>query len=139
MGRLLLGMTEYILIGACFSAPVLFFLSLAALLRFLPSLLALGARGLRGFFILSVRFYHLLLVRVAPFLHRRLGIDVLNGFTRLLATLLLSLVLGLSMLVLASFPVNEWSVGLLIIHGLLVGLIWDEIEEPRGLKLGVKI
>jgi len=113
--------------------------NLAALLRLLPQFLKLIRLGLRGFLILSFRFYHLLLTRIAPVIQQCLNINVLTVHLRVVASLLLSLILGLVFLFLTSLPVTGWSVGLSVLHGLSVGLAWDEIEKPGGLQLGVKI
>lgn len=127
------------LVGTCLASMILVFLSIAALLRLLPQFLKLIRLGLRGFLILSFRFYHLLLTRIAPVIQQCLNINVLTVHLRVVASLLLSLILGLVFLFLTSLPVTGWSVGLSVLHGLSVGLAWDEIEKPGGLQLGVKI
>jgi len=127
------------LVGTCLASMSLVFLSIAALLRLLPQFLKLIRLGLRGFLILSFRFYHLLLTRIAPVIQQCLNINVLTVHLRVVASLLLSLILGLVFLFLTSLPVTGWSVGLSVLHGLSVGLAWDEIEKPGGLQLGVKI
>ena len=125
-----------VLAGVCLAALGLILSGLAALLRLLPRLTRLG---LRGFLILSFRLYHLLLTRVAPGVEQHLNVKVLAAPSRVVACFLLSLVLGLSFLLLTNLPVTGWGVGLSLLHGLAVGLAWDEIEKPGGLQLGVKI
>jgi len=127
------------LVGTCLVSSSLVLLSIAALLRLLPQFLNLIRLLLRGLLILSFRFYHLLLTRLAPVIEERLNITILTGHLRLIASLLLSLILGLLLLLLIGSPVTGWSVGLSLLHGLAVGLAWDEIEKPGGLQLGVKI
>jgi hypothetical protein len=127
------------LMSVCCVSLSLVLLSFAGLLRLLPRFLAFIHLVLRCFLILSYRLYHLLLARTAPAIQQRLGFDVLVGHWRLVACLTLSLCLGLLFLVLTGLPVTGWGVGLSLLHGLAVGLAWDEIQAPGGLQLGVKI
>jgi hypothetical protein len=127
------------MVGTCLVSVSMVFLSIAGLLRLLPRFLHLIRLGSRSFLILSFRFYHLLLTRMAPVIQQHLNIHILVGHARVVATLLLSLSLGLLFLALTNLPVTRWSVGLSLLHGLAVGLAWDEIEKPGGLQLGVKI
>jgi len=138
MINLLMQLSNQILVGACCLSIIATFLSLAALLRLLPALFAVIRLALREILILSFRLYSLVLTRLAPFIQQRIGIDVLTGIPRIAATLVLSLVLGLLLLALTRIHITGWSVGLSILHGLAVGLVWNEIEEPGGLRLGVK-
>jgi len=127
---LLVRLSNQILVGACCSSLIAVFFSAAALLRLLPALLAAIRLGLRGICILSFRFYSLVLTWLAPFVQQRTGVDVLTGLPRIGATLVLSLALGLLFLAITRLPIAVWSVGLLILHGLVVGLAWDELEDP---------
>ncbi len=136
---LVIGLFERTLLTFCLMSLVLLALSLAALVRFLPGLVAFLGRLLRGFLIFSFRLYYFVLGLLDPLIRLRLGISVLSGFGRVGGTLLLSLALGLLLLAVARVPLSGWSVGLLMLHGLFVGLVWDEVEELRGLDLGAKI
>jgi hypothetical protein len=127
------------LVSTCFVSLGLVFLSIVTFLRLLPQLLYWIRVGLRGFLILSFRFYHLLFTRMAPTIQQRLDINILIGHWRVVASLLLSLILGLLFLFLIGWSVTRWRVVLALLHGLSVGLAWDEIEKPGGLQLGVKI
>lgn len=130
---------EHMLIGVCLTSLSMVFVSLTALLRLLPRSLPLIRRGLRGFLVLSFRFYRLLFTHLAPTIQRWLDIDILRGYSRVAAAVVASLVLGLSLICLTNLPINGWGVGLALLHGLTVGSAWDEIESPRGLQLGVEI
>lgn len=128
-----------LIVTTCFLSLTFFFLSLAISIRLLPKLLPFLRTLLRWFLILSYRFYILILTRLAPILHSYLDIDLLNGMPRVAATLLLSLALGLLLHLLTDLPVSGWIIALLAIHGLVVGLAWDELENPEGFRLGVNI
>jgi hypothetical protein len=130
---------ERVLVGVCLSSLGLLFFSIAALLRLLPGFLRLASRGLRVGLVLSFRFYRLLLARVAPTIERRLKINVLIDPSRVVASALLSIVMGSLLMFVIGLPVTVWSVGLCLLHGLAVGLAWDEVEAPEGLRLGARI
>jgi hypothetical protein len=127
------------LVGICLASMSLAFFSIAALLRLLPHFLSLIQRALRVFLILSFRFYHLVLTCIAPTIQQLLNVDILVGSARIVASLLLSLVLGLLFILVTGWIVTGWSIVLFLLHGLFVGLAWDEIGNPAGLQLGVKI
>ena len=129
----------YILVGVCLTALSFAFFSIAALIRLLPRMLHLAHRGLRAFLLLSFRLYRLLLTRLAPFAHRYLKVNVLAGYSRVVASVVLSLMLGLLFLCATRLTVNGWGVGLSLLHGLSVGFLWDEIEAPRVLRLGLRM
>lgn len=130
---------ERCLIGACFVSGILLCLSLAASFRLLPALLSVLRRGLGFGLALSVRLYAPVLARLAPWAARSLGVDLLGGATRPLATLTLSLGLGLLLLALGQVTVVAWHIGLLALHGLVVGFLWDDLLAPGELRLGVRL
>ena len=135
LGRLF----NQLLVAGCCLSVVLVLIGIAGVLRLLPAMLPLIRLGLRALLILSYRLYALVLHRLAPDFERGLGVDVLTGFARVAATLLLSLFIGLAFFALTQAPVTIWNTGLFLLHGLVVGWVWDGIEEPDDLLLGVKI
>ena len=136
---LLAWVLERALLGACIFAIVQFFLSLAIVFRLLPASFRALHRLLRGLLILSFRFYRLILVRLVGPVGQQLGLDILVGIPRVTTTSLLSLLLGSALLLLIGRNLTGWTLALFLIHGLLVGLTWDEIESPGGIQLGVRI
>lgn len=125
--------------GACVAAMNLAMITMTVLVRLLPHLVNLVRAILRGLLGLSFRLYALILESLAPLVYRYGRVDILTGYWRLGVSLFLSLSLGLLILVLTRLPVTRWSVGLLILHGLTVGLVGDEFEGPRGLQLGMRL
>src|SRR5688572_6678241 len=107
---------ERALVGACIFGLVQFFLSLAALFRLLPLLLRAFRLGLRALLILSFRLYYLILGRLAPMVGRQLGIDILAGIPRVVASVLLSLLFGCLLLLVVGATVTGWGIGLLFLH-----------------------
>lgn len=128
-----------LIVGACFFSLIFCLLSLGVLLRLFPKLLRALRFVLRGFLILSYRLYALILNCLSPFLRRYLAIGVLAGIGRVAATLLLSLGLGWILAALIHFNISGWFLALLILHGLFVGLVWEEIARPGGFQLGARI
>jgi hypothetical protein len=128
-----------VILASCFAFLNLAFFCLTGLIRLLPQLARLGHQALRAFFVQSSRAYELILVRLAPFAEKHLRIDLLGDAPRLGASILLSLTLGLLVAVIAGWRLSVWTVGLPILHGLAVGLRWNEIDEPQGFRLGSRI
>ena len=67
-------------------------------------------------------------------------IAAIHGRPEAAATaILVSAALGLSFASLVGWPHPAWATGLALVHGLILGLAWDEIEQPEGLHLGVRV
>ncbi|MBN1536196.1 MAG: hypothetical protein JW908_05645 [Anaerolineales bacterium] len=139
MLQMLFGMFEHALVGTCLAALSLVLFSLAGLLRFFPRLASFLMTCLRGLLILSFRLYHLVLTFLNPISQNSMGIDVLSGYFRLIACILISLTIFTVIFLVFGAHWSGWLFLIPIVHGLAVGLAWDEIEKPGGLQLGVKI
>ena len=96
-------------------------------------------QGLRGWLILSFRLYQALLTRLAPGCRGRFGIDILTGAARVAASVMLSMAQGFVLLLLLHQPLTVWTGGWPVLHGLVVGFLWDEIGDPGGFRLGETI
>jgi len=108
----------------------LLIVALTGALRLLPSFMR-SARFLLGRFIsLSCQLYRMILNQISPILERHWGIDIQSGLLRIASTNILSLVLGLIIFSIFGFPITIISVGLCLLHGLVVGLVWREGEHP---------
>jgi hypothetical protein len=123
----------------CLFSVAQLFLALAVLVRLIPAFARFMRLCLRAFFILSYRLYALVLWPIATPLKKYLGLNILAGLWRVLATVGLSLGVGLALVVITHGPLTGWIVALFVLHGLIVGLVWDEIEHPSDLQLGAKI
>jgi hypothetical protein len=127
-----------ILTSIFFFAVDFFVLALAGIIRLMPTLFRSGRVILNQFMDLSYQFYRFVLGNVAPFLRERWGFNILVGALRVVATVILSLVLGLLFLLVFGLPFNVWTVGLCILHGLAVGLVWGGAEAvSEGFRMGV--
>jgi hypothetical protein len=107
----------------------LLMVTLSGVLKLLPSFMK-ATRSLLGKFIaLSCQFYRMVLDQVSPLLEKQWDIDIQSGLLRLASTNILSLGLGLLIFSILGFPITIISVGLCLLHGLIVGLVWREGER----------
>jgi len=125
-----------LLTAGCLFSLNMVILVLAGLLRMLPSFMKFARQVIRLIMILSTRFYNLILARAAPMLDHNFGINILKGFARIIATVLLSLGIGLLILCLFHLPINGLTLGICFLHGFIVGLVWDGISSIENLNLG---
>ena len=111
-------------------------LVLAGLLHLLPAFFKAVRRGIRFILMLSSQFYDLILTQAAPGIDRHLGVDILKGFARIATSILLSLVIGVLLFRLLNISLNGLTMGICILHGLIVGLAWDGNSNFEALNLG---
>jgi len=138
MFGLIFGFLGRLLIGALLFSLVFAFFSLAVSLRLMPRLIEGGRRVVRAVLILSYRFYHMTFVRLQPFVLYHLGLDILSGYSRLAMCIVFSLVIATLPLIFVDASLGIWILGLSVLHGLFVGLAWDDIENPGGIQLGAE-
>jgi hypothetical protein len=115
------------------------FIVLAFALRLVPTLLRFAGEGLRLFLMLSYRLCALALTPIAGFVHRAVGINLLVGAWRVVAVMGLSLTVGLFVIAVTPLVISVLAVIVCLVHGLLVGLIWDEAEHVGHLNLGARL
>ena len=127
-----------ILIFIFFFSINLFLLALAGALRLFPSFLKSARALMYEFMGWSFKFYQIILGQIAPFFQNRWGLYILEGSLRILSTIILSLILGLLILWILGLPISTWTVGLCFLHGLVVGLVWGEVDHAaaEGFRMG---
>jgi hypothetical protein len=135
----MLGRLFFRMIGSMFAfAAAQFFVGMAIIVRLLPTI----AAGLLAIFrislILSFRLDRLMLEQIAP-LAAGYGVNITRGLGRIGTTIGLSLVIGAGVWWVIGWHMSWLLAVAFAIHGLIVGLAWDEIEKPGGLQMGVKI
>lgn len=136
------GLLGSLIVGLLLALLVLLLLSLTAALRLLPRLASWAQRGLRCFMLISIRLYGAVLAAAAPYARQHWHIELLMPPWRILACISVSLAAGLLVLAGLRLPIAVWSLGLLILHGLLVGLEVDGRDRPESdddLSMGVKM
>ena len=130
---------QVMIVLLCLVVYVQVFIVLAFALRLVPTLLRFTGTCVRLFLVTSYRFYRMLLTPVADIIRAIIGIDVLAGLWRIVATTLLSLMLGLVIMAITPLVVSVPAVVVCLLHGLLVGVIWDEAEHPGNLHVGARL
>ncbi len=129
----------YLVLGVCAATCLNGGLVLVGLARFLPSLLNLLRYLTRLSLVCSFRLYRLILAALNPYAQRYCKLDLLAGRVRLVASIILSLVVALTVLLVLQISLNAWTVTPAVIHGLLVGLLWDDLSQPGQLQMGIKL
>ncbi len=135
----MLGRLFFRMVGSMIAfAAAQLFVGLAILVRLLPALVAGAQAVFQISLILSFRLYRLILEQIAPYAEGY-GVEISTGLGRIGTTIALSLAIGMGLWLLIGWQLSWLLVGALAIHGLIVGLAWDEIEKPGGLQMGVRI
>jgi hypothetical protein len=67
------------------------------------------------------------------------NVFVFHGITRVITTVILMEVFGLTILALLHKSLSGSVIASLAIRGLIVGLVWDNILDPGRFRLGLKI
>jgi hypothetical protein len=130
--------TQFLVGGCCLSVNLLM-VGLTLGVRHLPGALGFARRALRWWLIISFRVYRFLLFQLTRVSQDWLPVNWLAPLPRMMASVTLSLLWGLSLLALTGLRVSVWFVLLFVTHGLLVGGLWDELVEPGGIRLGERV
>jgi hypothetical protein len=86
-----------------------------------------------------LRFSFIVYEKIINFLVAYLNTEKPNIFNRTVITLIMSLCL-ISMLFLIFKPTNLLiPISIAIAHGLYIGIVWDHLADPEGLRLGVNL
>ncbi len=87
----------------------------------------------------SYNLYSSLLNWINPYIKGTFGIDLLEGYPRILSSIALSVMIGYGILSLVHFHLRLWMAVVLIVHGLFIGREWDEIITPKDFQMGARI
>ena len=114
---------------------VLAFTMVVIVMRWLPTLMRVAIDALQMAVAVSCALYRSLFARLAP-IFRAVGIDLLRNPWRSLFAALLSW--GISSVICFGMDVDfTWVIAIgAIVHGLIVGFVWDQLGTPTGLSLG---
>jgi hypothetical protein len=127
------------MVGLCIASAIFLFLTLAISLRLFPRFLSALRRLIWGVIVVSYRLYVLVfdLVTQGRFQHHEVDNQLIAG--RMLGCAVLSLLIGSGIILLLHWPLNLIWIVLFILHGLFIGLFWDEIPNAGGFRLGERI
>ena len=86
--------------------------------------------------------YHLyagILNWINPYFKACFGVDLLEGFPRILSAIALSLGGGYVLLSLLHLRWRLWMFLVLVLHGWLIGRQWERINAPKDFQMGVRL
>ena len=128
-----------ILFGLCSFSTFIVMLAVMVFFRNLPKLMRLFLSVLRRVLYLSYLLYAVVLTWINNHSQYQTGVCLLDDTPRtLLCGLLSVLVYGLACLF-RSKTISFWISGCFLLHGLLVGFLWQDFFEPEGLSMGEKL
>lgn len=136
---LLLRVAVYTCFGSCLLVLNFVYLLLQGLFRNLPTLVSFFRRATREFLLLTYHLYQPILVWGQPHVWRYLGVNLRSIYVRTTATTLLSLMLLTLIYLIFGWQFSVLGIGLAILHGLAVGIVWDDIGHPDGLQIGEEV
>jgi hypothetical protein len=136
---ILLGSLEYMFSAICLMGINMILMFVFGLLRNLPAILQAIRHFVRELLILSYKVYRPLFAQLQPVAHRYLGLDATKTPIRMLAAAFLSFLLLLIFYLALGWRISVFVGVLAILHGGLVGLLWDELEQTDGLRTGERI
>ena len=111
-------------------------MSLLLQMRNLPRMLSGLKNGLRSLLRFSFEIYSALLSRIRVWVLYYTGIDLLRPIPRTMTTFTLSLLIGWGGASLIGVALSGWMIALLSLHGLFIGLAWEQITTPDDFQLG---
>jgi hypothetical protein len=124
-----------VLTNTCSVFLTLTLFTLAAFFRSLPAVFKFLGDVVYMFLRISYQAYKFLLTTI----FRLLESEPPGGIGRVIITTLLSLLIFNGMYFLIKFSISGWVSGFAFVHGLSVGLFWDDFDDPDGLNLGVSL
>jgi len=126
-----------VIIGLCLSTFMALLMTLFFTIRNLPNILERLQRLMRYLLRGSFQLYNAILSPLQTWVFQQTGFDIFHPFTRILSTIILSLVIGVGLLTLFSQPILDWELITLAVHGLFVGLAWEGILRSNDFQMGV--
>ena len=137
--NILFDILEFTFAGGCLLGMNFILMFFFGLLRNLPAILRAARQTLREILILSYRVYKPVIAHLQPITNRYLGIQIGKTPIRILATGLISLLILLGIDLVLGWSVSIFFSVLAILHGAVVGLLWDDLEQTEGQRMGENI
>ena len=128
-----------ILVGVCLSSFGIILMSLLLQLRNLPRMMSGLRDSLRSLLRFSFEIYSALLTRIRVWVLYYTSIDLLMPIPRTMTTIALSLLIGWGCMSLIGLALADWMIALLSLHGLFIGLAWEQITIPDDFQLGGRV
>ena len=87
----------------------------------------------------SYHLYSSVLKWINPYVVESLGVDILEGYPRIIATISLSFGIGYVILSVLHIRLRFWLAAIFVLHGLFVGKQWGQILAPKDFQMGARI
>ena len=129
MGQLIVSLVTQPLLACCGSITTLLLFGLIVFLRHFPQIINGIKQILRGLMDFSLRCYQTILRQIFPSL-------IENTFIRFVFSVLLSILVCLVFTYLINKKLILWPFSIALIHGLIIGVIWEVNAESDHLYLG---
>jgi hypothetical protein len=115
---------------------VMLFNAVSLFLKWLPSILVFLRDVAQIALVMSCELYRGILTRLQP-LTLRVRINLVVNPWRIVACILLSLLFGVAVMLLVGWSITPPGMAICALHGLAVGIVWDQMGPPNGIHLGV--
>lgn len=132
-------MVSSLLVGICFSLCTSVLVLGFGLLANAPRILGFALNAARSFLRGSYRLYFAVFTWLQPYSLTALQLDLLRMPTRALLAMALSVSLGLGLLRILGLSSGWVSLLLVALHGLVVGVAWDQLVLLGEFRLGGRI
>jgi hypothetical protein len=137
--NILFDILEFMFAGGCLLGMNFILMFFFGLLRNLPAILRAARQTLREILIMSYRVYKPVIAYLQPVTNRYLGIQIGRTPMRILATGLISLLILLGFDLVLGWSVSIFFCVLAILHGAIVGLLWDQFGQTESQRMGENI
>ena len=128
-----------ILFGLCSVSTFVVMLMVMVFVRNLPKLMRLFLSILRRLLYLSYLLYMAILTWLNNHSQYQTGVCLLESPTREITCVSFSLLTYGLFCIFRSKPFSFWISGCWLLHGFLVGYLWQDFFEPEGLSMGDKL
>ena len=128
-----------VIIGTCLSGFVIVLMTIFLGIRNLPAIVRTLQRMLRSILRGSYRLYSAVLSPVRIWIFRGTGLDIFHPVPRIVSSVILSLGIGFGVLTVFSMEFSNWILIALALHGLFVGLAWENILLSDDFQMGVNL
>ena len=125
-----------LLIEVILNLLVMLFNAVTLFLKWLPNILVALRDAAQIALVLSCDLYRGILTRLLP-LALRIRINLVVNPWRVIACILLSLVFGVAIMLLVGWSITPPGLAICTLHGLIVGIVWNQMGPPNGIHLGV--
>jgi hypothetical protein len=126
-------------VGLCLASANLILILITTVIGQAPALVRSVGRAIRVLFLWSYRLYDILSRALNPLSLRFLKLDLEGKFSRTVFSMFLSALITSAFVGGLWKALPLWVIVLALLHGFFVGLLWHELGDIDGLRLGIDI